>query len=480
MTLVADRHRVALADESDFAGFREAARQLLAAGVAPDDVDWRVGTGGADLFGPADPPPDTNGSSPSMPLRVSRAFLDLAGAAALHRDPGRFALIYRLLWRMREEPQLIAVASDADVARLTRLAKAVRRDIHKMHAFVRFRSVADPDGEVFVAWYEPDHHIVDAAASFFVKRFAALRWSILTPERCLHWRDGELIRMAGADRRAAPGEDALEALWRSYYAHVFNPARVNPDAMRAEMPKRFWKNLPEAQLIPQLVASAPQRTRRMIESAPTVPVRRRGAELDAATGSLAPPPDTLAACRGCPLWQHATQPVAGEGPPQARMMIIGEQPGDQEDLAGRPFVGPAGRLLDDALQRAGISRGEVYVTNAVKHFKFEPRGKRRLHKRPAAREIAACRPWLEQELMTVRPHVVVLLGASAAEAVLGRSLPVTKLRGTTVPLREGVSALVTTHPAYVLRLPTDDAKKEAFEAMVRDLEQAADLASGDG
>ena len=174
----------------------------------------------------------------------------------------------------------MALASDPDVRALGDLVRAVRRDIHKMHAFVRFRSVERPEGgEAFVAWYEPDNHIVAAAAPFFAKRFASLVWSILTPETCAHWTGERLVFTPGVTREAAPGADALEDLWRGYYASTFNPARVNPRAMKAEMPVRFWKNLPEAELIADLIAQAPARTREMLAKAPSLPVRRRGATL---------------------------------------------------------------------------------------------------------------------------------------------------------------------------------------------------------
>lgn len=183
-------------------------------------------------------------------------------------------------------------------------------------------------------------------------------------------------------------------------------------------------------------------------------------------------------CRNCDLWEPATQGVPGEGPRSAPLLIVGEQPGDEEDLAGRPFVGPAGRLLDKALAEAGVGRGGLYLTNAVKHFKFEPRGKRRIHKKPEAREIHACLPWLQQEIALVKPRVILMLGATAAQAVLGRAVPVTRLRGAILDLPEGRQGLVATHPSYILRLPEPDAAKAAYDALVRDLTAAWRMAIG--
>nr|WP_245422407.1 UdgX family uracil-DNA binding protein [Alsobacter soli] len=481
-----DLHRVQLAGETDFDGFREAARKLLAEGVPPHRTTWLTGDEAeVDLFGQGGGlgSAESAAPAPARPApRVSRAFVDDARTVGLHRDRERFRLIYRLLWRLSEEPRLLDLASDPDVIQFREMAKAVRRDIHKMHAFVRFRDVQGPDGEAFVAWYEPDHHILEAAAPFFVKRFASLRWTILTPERSAHWTGEDLLIGPGAHPSAAQQGDPLEDLWRSYYANVFNPARLNPEAMRAEMPKRFWKNLPEAQLIPDLVATAATRTAAMIEAAPTLPVQRRGAVVEIAPdqGSAGPTglpaiAEAARACRACPLWEQATQTVPGEGPADARLMVVGEQPGDLEDIAGKPFVGPAGAVFDRALAEAGVGRERAYVTNAVKHFKFEPRGKRRIHKRPSVGEIHACRSWLERELETVDPEVVVMLGASAAQAVLGRAVAVTRERGRPFRLPDGRWGVIATHPSYILRLQTEAEKEAAFAALVHDLRTAGGL-----
>jgi uracil-DNA glycosylase len=181
-------------------------------------------------------------------------------------------------------------------------------------------------------------------------------------------------------------------------------------------------------------------------------------------------------CRACPLWRNATQTVFGEGPQDASVVLVGEQPGDREDLAGHPFVGPAGRLLDEALAEAGIDRGSVYVTNAVKHFKWKARGTRRIHDKPAWSEVAACRPWLDGELDAVRPEVIVLLGATAAQGLLGRSFRVTRSRG--VPIEDTVFApyaVATVHPSSILRERDADARRTAERRFVDDLRVAAEL-----
>ncbi len=203
--------------------------------------------------------------------------------------------------------------------------------------------------------------------------------------------------------------------------------------------------------------------------------------MSATAAELVPSPPTLpalrdaaAGCRACPLWKTGTQTVFGEGSEGARLLLVGEQPGDKEDLEGRPFVGPAGRLLDKALEEAGIDRSLVYVTNVVKHFKWEARGKRRIHKRPNAEEVAACRPWLEAEIETVKPEMVVLLGATAAQALLGSSFRVSRQRGEFVESLLGPVLTATVHPSSILRAPDEDARQAEYDAFVQDLKRVAE------
>jgi uracil-DNA glycosylase len=183
-----------------------------------------------------------------------------------------------------------------------------------------------------------------------------------------------------------------------------------------------------------------------------------------------------ATCRACPLWEHATQTVFGEGPPDAEIMLVGEQPGDREDREGRPFVGPAGLLLDRALAEAGVDRGRIYVTNAVKHFKFEPRGKRRLHKRPNASEIKICRHWLLDEIEAIGPRLVVALGATAAQGLAGRAIPVGANRGAVLDVANGLRVFVTIHPSALLRLEDEEDKRSGYASFVNDLRSAEKLA----
>jgi uracil-DNA glycosylase len=190
--------------------------------------------------------------------------------------------------------------------------------------------------------------------------------------------------------------------------------------------------------------------------------------------------DAARGCQACDLYKRGTQTVFGEGPRRAEVMMVGEQPGDAEDLAGHPFVGPAGKLLDRALVEAGIDRGVVYVTNVVKHFKWEPRGKRRIHAKPNGAEIAACRPWLETEIALVKPRVLVLLGATAAQALLGRSFRVSQQRGTFVPSPLAPRVTATVHPSSILRAPDDDSRRAEMERFVADLKRVSAELGGRG
>ena len=194
-----------------------------------------------------------------------------------------------------------------------------------------------------------------------------------------------------------------------------------------------------------------------------------------ASSSLQSLREEAAHCRACPLWKDATQTVFGEGPAHARAVLVGEAPGDKEDLVGKPFVGPAGLMLDRALIKAGIDRGKVYVTNAVKHFKFVPRGKIRLHQKPTTTEIKACRPWYERELAAIKPALVVAMGTTAAQSVFGKITPINKNRGRLIDLDDGIKALVTVHPSYLLRLPDEAARAREYERFVSDLRIAAAL-----
>jgi DNA polymerase len=474
-------HLITLESETDFDGWRKAARTLALNDIDPHHVTWTVRGSEPELF---DTQPHSLLEEAPGTFNVPAKFVELAKAAILHRNPQRFALLYRLLWRLRSHHDLLEIATDPDVGDIAAMAKAVHRDEHKMHAFVRFREVGREQKSHFVAWFEPEHHIVELAAPFFARRFADMPWSILTPDACAHW-DGHAVSITpGVSKSEAPTEDRLEETWRRYYASIFNPARLKVKAMQNEMPRKYWRNLPEASLIKPLIAEAGRTANAMIATAGTEPHKPQKRVEPAMPRKAAAFPDSIAAlreeagdCRACHLYKNATQTVFGEGPQRAQIMLVGEQPGDKEDLAGKPFVGPAGMMLDRALDEAGVDRKKVYITNAVKHFKFVPRGKIRLHQKPNTPEIKACRQWYERELASIKPELVVAMGATAAQSVFGKITPINKNRGRLLDLPEGEStkALVTVHPSYLLRLPDADAKAREYRRFVDDLKIAADF-----
>jgi uracil-DNA glycosylase len=355
-----------------------------------------------------------------------------------------------------------------------------------MHAFVRFRElgVSEAGRRQFGAWFEPQHHILEFTAPFFVRRFADMDWMIATPGLAARFVDGRLSMEPCATRPDLPEDDA-DDLWRTYFANIFNPARLKVKAMKSEMPVKYWKNMPEARLIPELIAGADRAAREMQEKMPSpghhrterivkrLPLTPEAEQSDELPETIAGARKAASTCTRCDLYKFATQTVFGEGPSSAEVMFVGEQPGDKEDLAGKPFIGPAGRLLDELLQEAGIDRGRYYVTNAVKHFKFVPRGKRRLHQRPNAHEIERCKWWLDIERDLIRPRMIVAMGATAAQAVTGSGQGILKRRGKVELLADETPVFITIHPSAVLRSGDDAAREAARADFLKDLRALA-------
>ncbi len=483
--------------QPDFNDWRTHARALLQQGYTPEDLDLQDATVPATLALDLTSKSDEQPSGPPIPTpHTSKSFLDAAEIAAVHRSPDRWNLLYRILYRLQANRDLLKIEIDTDIAHLHQLEHQVRRDLHKMHAFVRFRKV-EPDAmdaanpftphttsaaegearhnpEHFIAWYQPDHRILYLAAPFFAERFAPMQWTILTPDASVSWDPAtrQLHWFEGLPRESAPQADELETLWRSYYASIFNPARLNTSAMRSEMPVRYWKDLPEISLLPTLITQSASRVGTMVttqaarpSAAPFVPAKHELPLIDAA----------LPTCKGCDLYLHATQAVPGVGPSPATrhkagtLMLVGEQPGDQEDLQGLPFVGPAGRILDKVLAELQIERSSLYVTNAVKHFKFIQRGKLRLHQNPRMSEITACRPWLLAEIDAVRPKVVLCLGASASKSLLGGTFALMRDHGKILTTPYADQVVATIHPSAVLRARDQQSGEQLYNFLRDDL-----------
>jgi DNA polymerase len=463
------------------AAWRDAARRLASHGIAPEDVEW-TSDGDLGLFAPTPLPAEAGPLSP----RVSKEHLSLFSTVLCHADPAAPALAYAALARHQSDRGALANPADPVTRRLEQLAKAVRRDIHKMHAFVRFREIPSTGPRrSFGAWFEPDHRILEAGTPFFAKRFADMDFSIAMPQGIARHDESGLSFHPPAERPEL-SEDASESLWAVYFANIFNPARIKLSAMRSEMPVKYWKNLPETRQIPEMLSKAEERVRAMRDALPTTPPERAVRILErlapaslpvefaeTATIDMKAARSAAASCRRCALCESATQTVWGDGDPDAPLMIVGEQPGDVEDLQGRPFVGPAGQLLREVMKQAEI--GPVWMTNAVKHFKFTPRGKRRIHQSPNRGEIEHCRWWLDLERRIVAPRLIVALGASAAYALTGGTTSLSARRGRIETGLDGANVLISWHPSYILRLPDAKAAAAARAELLKDLSHAAQL-----
>jgi probable DNA metabolism protein len=429
--------RVVLANETDWEGWRNAARALALSGVAPADVRWAVRSHDEE----GDPLQAAAGG-----FSVSRALVSLASLAIQARDPERFDLLYRLVWRANAGER----ADASETRRAQRLAFAVRAEAHRMRTLLRYLPVREGNRSRYLGWYDPAHFVLEANAQLTARRFPDLAFSIVTPDGAAHW-DGTALRFStGADRRTIVDDEALASWWHRHQSRLTQQAWVGTAIPEAEPLDEVPRPLDRPALGPVVL---PRHADRSLQEAV----------------------HEAADCRRCPLHAAATQTVFGEGPAQAAVLFVGEQPGDQEDVIGRPFVGPAGQIMDRAMEAAGIDRRTIYITNAVKHFKFEPRGKRRIHKTPEAPEIQACRFWLDVELVRLRPKLVVAMGGTAARALLGRAVTITRERGRPIALPDGQAAFVTVHPSFLLRVPDADAKEREYQAFVADLRKVAEL-----
>src|SRR5450830_1659227 len=464
-----------------FEEWRVAARGLIASGVPPASVQWQSPTHDGDLFASAMEEANDDRPTDAPALRLPRQLVELLESAACYSAVDRWAFLYQVLWRWQRGEHDVISPADTDGARLHAMVKAIRREEHDMHAYVRFRERKEADTDDaprFVAWFEPTHEVLPQVARHFARRMGSISWMIATPTATMMWDGATLHAGPALLKGAADIDDDGEALWLTYYRSIFNPARVNAGLLRSHIPSRFWKNLPEGAIVPAMITGAANGERRTGQTATvgqrsgatTIPIRPERAQPQRDTLT------TLQQCRRCELWQHATQAVPGSGPQPASIMLLGEQPGDQEDLAGLPFVGPAGAVLEQAMAEAGLSRDSVYLTNAVKHFKWEPRGKRRLHKTPAQREIEACSYWLDQELAEVKPEVIVALGSTALKSVLGTSHVTLKDTLGKPIAHQGRWVVTVYHPSYVLRVPDEASKQQAIKVMVEGLQMAQKLA----
>ncbi|WP_407494836.1 UdgX family uracil-DNA binding protein [Pseudooceanicola sp. MF1-13] len=454
--------------------WRDAARLHLSLGSTPESLLWQFDTPDQnDLFAGTAPPP----ARPSQQITLPKEAVSLLTKVVWHADPERFAAAYRFLWRLRDRSSLIRDSADPDLIRLRGMEKNVRRCAHKMKAFVRFRDIAPgtQGRRRFAGWFEPTHHTVEPTAPFFARRFADMDWMIVTPDVTAIFDNGRLSFAPGQSKPDLP-EDGAEELWGTYFCNIFNPARVKISAMTSEMPRKYWKNMPEARHIPDLIAGAEKRVKEMAETAPTLPPLRAAAVKRSLPEGRDLPDRAALLAKAAEA--NKTVPdgygriILGEGPCPAQLMVVGEQPGDMEDREGRPFVGPAGQMFDQTARRAGLDRDAAYVTNAVKRFRYTMRGKRRLHHPPDRGDIQHGKWWLDYEIALTRPKLILAMGGTAAEALTGSRQGLMKRRGMVEETLYG-PVLLTLHPAYILRLPDRDRQAEAQDWFRDDLTEAA-------
>ncbi|ARW48519.1 UdgX family uracil-DNA binding protein [Acetobacter pasteurianus] len=408
---------IVLAHQVDLATWRAAARHYVQKQVLPESISWRVAGKGEAPWKLEAPESADNDAPLNLPRKLVTAVLEALQA----HYPERFALLYRVVYRFAHGLlDMEDLREDPDIQRLRELVQNVKQETEQFRlAFSAFS--AQRQGKSL--HYTPQNYIVEANGHFCVERNAQ-PWEVITPYRRMWW-DGTQLHFAQGEAEAA---------------HV-----------SAEMWQKdgqgIWQGYPNTVLMPTLedVAQAP---------------------------SLASLSAEAMDCRACSLWQPANRTVFGEGAENTPLMFVGEQPGDQEDLAGRPFVGPAGQVFDRALEEAGILRDHVYVTNAVKHFRFTWRNNRRLHQKPDQESVDACRIWLDAERRLVHPKLIVMLGVTAAQSLLKRPVTISRERSRVFQLDEQCSGLVTVHPSYLLRLPNEEAKAREYARFIEDLRLA--------
>ena len=482
---------IILKKQGDFDEWRTTARLLLQDEMRPEDVFWNYHSA-PNLF---DSEPATQPSEKYSPAQqsheflVPKQFINLAKNVICHESKGSAALLYRLLYRLQQDKTLLEKIYDIDTATALSRQKAVSHDIHQMHAFLRFKEICNLDNDnfrrCFTAWYEPQHFIIAEAIPFFCRRFSDMDWQILTPKGSAFYFNKRLF-FGEPIFKKPQNKDEIEELWKTYFASIFNPARLKVKTMQSHMPKKYWSNLPEAEIIDSLIGDAETRIETM-EGQPVLqpPLfhsrlsekhAQNSVQTNFRSGTIPETSDILnnsiRSCKRCPLHCSATQAVCGEGPENASLMIVGEQPGDREDLVGRPFVGPAGQVFDRAARRVGLKREEVYITNAVKHFKYELKGRKRLHKRADRSEVEHCRWWLMKEIDIVKPKLIVAMGKTALFSLTDLNEPLSGLVGKVIETEEKIPVLVTFHPSYLLRIKSEELKKQETARFEQSLQLA--------
>lgn len=491
--------------EPTFAAWRRAARELLRQEVEPERIEWVEWD--SDAASPSSPSNDSNHSGthsadvPASPAAtpalaapvIPRELLTRLKTAACFRAADRWSLLYRILWRWTRGERHVLDLADRDGALLDQRVRSVGQETDDLLLLTLFRR-RDPSMGLpeFVGWYEPNHDLLERAAARFAERMGDSTWMLATPHGAAFW-NGMLLRISrpaadigeraahpftGGQQQSQPASQALpagvmageattseptEALWLAYYASVFNGAP-------APVPLRYWRTPPAGPPLPAHLAR--ERSRLGAQSGTVTVPEMPPIEYSAVTPPLREPTGPLATCRRCALWRNAKQAVAGAGAAQAAIMVVGEQPGEDESQNGAPFTGPAGHLLDTVLARAGLERAALYLTYAVKHYKWETIEQQRVHRTPALREVEACQYWLEHELARVVPRVVVTLGATALKALTGAHVNLSEYLGQTI-CHGGRLIVPTWHPSYALKMADGRLREDIVAGMVAAFGRAA-------
>lgn len=510
--------------EPSFAVWRRAARALLRQGVEPSQIEWVESGSEAAAESPVSG--DDSGGSHAVQssatavveslasslssasatgepdaestriaagsvdintagvLAIPRELLSWLRAAACFRAPDRWSLVYRVLWRWTHGERAVLDLGDPDGALLDQRIRTVEHETGALLALTLFRrrdpSMGPPE---FVGWYEPHHDLLERAAARFAARMGESTWMLATPHGAVFW-NGMLLRIgrplggeheqtsqvltASAMTGEAVTSTPTEALWLAYYASAFN-------AQPSPVPLRYWRMPPAGPPLPAHLAR--ERSRLGAQSAAVTVPPMPPLEYSAITPPLREPTGPLATCRRCALWRNAKHAVAGTGPAHAAIMVVGEQPGEHENQHGEPFTGPAGELLDAVLARAGLERQALYLTYAVKHYKWETLDAERVHRTPVRREVEACQYWLEKELTRVAPRVVVTLGATALRALTGAHVNLSEYLGQTIA-HEGRLIVPAWHPSYALGMADATLREDVVTAIVTAFSRAAALAAG--
>jgi probable DNA metabolism protein len=419
---------------------------IIAKGGDVSGIDVRTEATSAMLF-TDDLPEDS-----SHDLNVPNQFIDRLEYLSHHKGQETWNVIFSLLklWHSDGVSALKDLGHPAvDAAK--HISAQLHYESHKLKAYLRLREVKTDEGVYYFGYHSCEHDVLPLVADFLKDRFRTMRWQVTTKHSSVSW---DLKKLTFAPGGAQPkSADDMDDLWRTFYKSTHNPDRLNTDLFKRHIPKKYWADLPEMATLGDLLAEDGH--------AHSDPV-----DEDVHPKDLISIGRALDACRSCELYGPATQAVHGQGPSQANIMIVGEQPGDHEDLSGQPFIGPSGALLRKLASDAGIDFSSCYVTNSVKHFRFEQKGKARIHKRPGVSHIAACRKWITAEIQLVNPSLIICLGATAVRSIVGYPLKLEDYLNRIVELPDGRAALVTIHPAAILRSEPDRA--EVYTASLRE------------